>query len=486
MDFASMCCSAMAFLLFIVLCTKISRARTRRRTSHHQLPPSVNGIALLRLLPAIFKKGIPAVMNDLYIKYGSVFTASLFGASITLLIGPEVTAHFFQGLDSEISHGNMFEFTVPMFGKGIAYGRDMATRNEQKRFNVEAVLKPSRLTSHVSIMLQEVESYFSKWGKEGIVDLKVELERLLMLITSRCLLGKEVREDMFDEVNTLFGELGNGLNMISFLYPYLPTPACRRRDRARIRLTEILSNVVVSRKRSGRVEEDTLQRLMDSRYKDGRSTTVEEVVALIIALVFGGKHTSSHTSTWTGARLLSHPTVLKAAIEEQERITQKYKDNELDYNSFLEMVTLHCCIKEALRMHPPAPALVRKVHKSFTVQTREGKHYEIPQEHIVATPILVNNNIPYIYKDPQVYDPHRFHPDRNEDKVGGKFSYTSFGGGRHGCNGEAYAYLQIKVIWSHFLRNFELELISPFPKTDWSRYAAEPKGNLFVRYKRTA
>ncbi|CAM0870154.1 unnamed protein product [Alopecurus aequalis] len=467
--------------LTIVISSKTRRARITIHPSKR--PPLVDGITLLRLLPTLLKEGLPAMMNDLYLKYGSVFTVSPFGINVTVLIGPEVTGHFFQGLELEISHGNLFEFTVPMFGKAVFYGRDSATRVEQTRFHIEA-LKPSSLSRHVSPMIQEVESYFAKWGKEGVVNLKFEFEQILMLISSRCLLGKEVRENMFDEVSRLFRELGNGVTLIGFLYPYLPTPANHRRDRARIRLTEMLSGVVESRKRSGRVEDDTLQRLIDSKYKDGRSATVEEVAGLIIGLLFAGEHTSSITSTWTGACLLSHPTFLRAAIEEQEQIPKKYKD-VLDYNVFLEMDTLHCCIKEALRMHPPIPLLVRKTHKHFTVQMKEGKQYEIPQDQIVASPTVVNNSIPYIYKDPQVYDPYRFGPERKEDKIGGKFSYTTFGGGRHVCTGEAYAYMQIKVIRSHLLRNFERELISPFPKTDSRKFLAEPEGNIFVRYRRT-
>lgn len=431
----------------------------------------------------LLKKGLPTMVNDLYVNYGSVFTVSCFGViKVTLLIGPEATAHFFQGLESEISHGNLLEFTVPMFGKAVGYGRDTATRMEQMRFHSEA-LRASRLRSHVSPMLQEVEDFFAKWGEEGVVDLKLEFEQLLMLISGRCLLGKEVRENMFDEVYTLFREIEKGVTLISFLFPYLPTLANRQRDRARIRLTEILSNVVESRKSSGRVEEDTLQKLIDSKYKDGRPTTVEEVVGLIIGLLFAGKHTSSHTSTWTGACLLSHPAFLRAAIEEQQEVAKKYKDG-LEYNAFLEMDTLHNCIKEALRKNPATPLLVRRAHKSFTVQTKQGQQYDIPQDHIVATPTIVNNNIPYIYTDPQVYDPNRFGPERREDKVGGKFSYTSFGGGRHVCTGEAYAYMQLKVIWSHLLRNFDLELVSPFPNTDWSKFLPDPQGKLFVRYKR--
>ncbi|KAM0836060.1 hypothetical protein ACQ4PT_062535 [Festuca glaucescens] len=482
MDFPSsntLCC-VVALLFIIVLSTKISRARSPRRQSH--LPPRVDGITLLAQLPTLLKKGLPAVLSDLYVKYGSVFMVSPFGLNVTLLIGPEVTGHFFQGLESEISHGNLFEFTVPMFGKTVFYGRDSATRVEQTRFHIEA-LKPSSLSRHVSPMIQEVEGYFAKWGKEGIVNLKFEFEQILMLISSRCLLGKEVRENMFDEVNALLRDLGNGVSLINFLYPYLPTPANLRRDRARIRLTEILSDVVESRKRSGAVEEDTLQKLIDSKYKDGQSTTVEEVAGLIIGLLFAGEHTSSISSTWTGACLLSHPIFFRAAVEEQEQITKKHKD-KLDYNVLLEMDILHSCIKEAVRLHPPIPLLVRKAHKNFRVMTKEGKQYEIPQEHIVASPTVVNNSIPYIYKDSELYDPYRFGPERREDKVGGKFSYTTFGGGRHVCIGEAYAYMQIKVIWSHLLRNFDLELISTFPKTDSRKFLAEPEGNILVKYRR--
>ncbi|XP_037431921.1 obtusifoliol 14-alpha demethylase-like [Triticum dicoccoides] len=477
---------AIALLFITVLATKITRARITnidpQRTTG-QLPPMVNGLALLGLLPTLLKKGLPPMFNYLYVNYGSVFTVSCFGViKVTLLIGPEATTHFFQGLESEISHGNLLEFTVPMFGKAVGYGRDTATRMEQMRFHSEA-LRASRLRSHVSLMLQEVEDFFAKWGEEGVVDLKLEFEQLLMLISGRCLLGKEVRENMFDEVYTLFREIEKGVTLISFLFPYLPTPANRQRDRARIRLTEILSNVVESRKSSGRVEEDTLQKLIDSKYKDGRPTTVEEVAGLIIGLLFAGKHTSSHTSTWTGACLLSHPAFLRAAIEEQHQVAKKYKDGP-EYNAFLEMDTLHNCIKEALRKNPATPLLVRRVHKRFTVQTKEGQQYDIPQDYIVATPTIVNNYIPYIYTDPQEYDPNRFGPERREDKVGGKFSYTSFGGGRHVCTGEAYAYMQLKVIWSHLLRNFDLELVSPFPNTDWSKFLPDPQGKLLVRYTR--
>nr|CAD1820427.1 unnamed protein product [Ananas comosus var. bracteatus] len=79
-------------------------------------------------------------------------------------------------------------------------------------------------------MVLEAQEYFSKWGESGTVDLKYELEHLIILTASRCLLGREVREKLFDNVSALFHDLDNGMQPISVIFPYLPIPAHRQRD----------------------------------------------------------------------------------------------------------------------------------------------------------------------------------------------------------------------------------------------------------------
>lgn len=123
---------------------------------HKIAPPVVNSITLLGQLPKLLMRGIQATIHDLYTKFGSVFTMNLFGHKITFLIGPEVSAHFFQAPESEINQGNFYEFTVPMFGQEVGFGVDTATRSEQSRFSVDA-LRPSKLRNHVDPMLREVE-----------------------------------------------------------------------------------------------------------------------------------------------------------------------------------------------------------------------------------------------------------------------------------------------------------------------------------------
>ncbi|KAL6841655.1 hypothetical protein ACP4OV_028594 [Aristida adscensionis] len=473
---------ALVFITVAITKAAIGRIIVEPVDNRLRPPPVLNGTSIVGLLHTLFTKGFRYMIQDQYMELGSVFTISFFGQKITFLLGPEVSGHFYQGPESELSHGGILEFTVPIFGKEIGYAVDAPTRNEQNRFYLDA-LKPSKLRCHVGPMLQEVEDYFAQWREQGKVDLKQELDQLLMVISSRCLLGKQVREMMmFSEVFSLFHELvENSLRLTSIFFPYAPFPANRRRDKARARLSEIFAEIVRSCKRFNIVEVDVLQNLINSKYKDGRHTTEAEVTGLIIALIFAGKHTSSATSTWTGTRLLRHTECMAAAIEEQQQIIKKYGDR-IDYTILLEMEILHRCIKEALRLHPPTPMFLRKVHKNFNVRTKEGYEYEILRGHTLVSPLVFNHKIPCIYADPDVYEPNRFGPGREENRVGGKFSYTAFSGGRSTCPGEAYAYMQIKLIWTHLLRNFELTLVSPF--TDWGKIASEPKGKVMVSYKR--
>lgn len=129
-------------------------------------------------------------------------------------------------------------------------------------------------------------------------------------------------------------------------------------------------------------------------------------------------------------------------IEEQKEVMRRH-GKKIDYDVLTEMDALHRSMKEALRLHPPLIMILRYNHRDFSVTTREGKEYTIPKGHIVATSPYIANRLPYIYKDPDTFNPDRFAPGQEEDTKAGPFSYVAFGGGRHGCLGETFAYMQV-------------------------------------------
>lgn len=447
----------------------------------HKKPPMIPCAPLVGGFLKFVQGPLPLI-NKSYEEIGDVFTVPLFYKRITFLIGPHVSSHFFKATDEELSQKEVYQFNVPTFGPGVVFDVDHLVRREQFRFFANA-LRTSNLKTYVEMMVNEAEAYFKNWGDEGEIDLLEELSGLIILTASRCLMGREVREHLFETVSTLFHDLDMGMQPISVLFPYLPIPAHIKRDKSRAELAKIFSKIITNRRQKGVSEGDLLQNFIDAKYKTGRSMTDEEITGMLIAALFAGQHTSSITSTWTGLMMLSRKDHCWPKVVDEQREAMKMEEKNLTYDSLLKMDYLYVCIKEALRMHPPLIMLMRYVHDSFEVTSRTGDSYTIPKGHIVATSPKFAMTLDNVFKDPEMYDPERFLEPREEDKVM-PFSYIGFGGGRHGCMGETFAYLQIKVIWSIIIRNFELELSGPLAEPDYAAMVVGPKPPCKVKYRR--
>ena len=87
-----------------------------------------------------------------------------------------------------------------------------------------------------------------------------------------------------------------------------------------------------------------------------------------------------------------------------------------------------------------------------------------------------------VFEQALEYDPDRYGPGREEDRR--PFAYVSFGGGRHKCLGNAFAILQMKVILSAMLNQYDFELAGDEITTDFERVVLGPKPPIRVRYRR--
>ena len=73
------------------------------------------------------------------------------------------------------------------------------------------------------------------------------------------MLGEEFRTEMNEEFSQIYHALERGIVPIVYLNPYLPLPVFRRRDNARKRLGQMVSEIVEKRRESGVRHEDFLQ-----------------------------------------------------------------------------------------------------------------------------------------------------------------------------------------------------------------------------------
>jgi sterol 14-demethylase len=88
---------------------------------------------------------------------------------------------------------------------------------------------------------------------------------------------------------------------------------------------------------------------MDSTYKDGHTLPDNHIAGMMIAVLFGGQHTSSTTSAWTILELAARPDLLKALRQEQIDKLGSLK-TDLTFENIKDLPLLEAVIRETLRL----------------------------------------------------------------------------------------------------------------------------------------
>lgn len=472
--------TALAFLAFFQVVVGGAREKSALSKGTPILPPQYNvGIPVIGNIIAFVRNPL-ALVWDGYARKGSVFTVRFAHRRLTFVIGPAASDTFFRGSDAELDQSEPYRFSTPVFGKQVVYDAPLDKRLQHFRI-LSMTLRVNMLETYVPIMIDEAEAFFSNWGNEGDIDLLEELSHLIILTGSHCIMGREMRENLFGEISHLIHDLDQGMQPITVLLPNLPIKAHRKRDKARREIARLFQPIIAARREGRKKGDDMLQWLVEAKYRDGTPYPEDEIVGILIAGLFAAQHTSSATSTWLGMHLVHNPAIMQRVRAEQHEVLGGNID-ALTYNALVKMDLLHASMKETLRMHPPLIFLMRKVLEARSALN--GK-YVIPEgDYIVASPSIAGM-LPDVYAEPAKWDPDRFLPPRQED-MAAPYSFLGFGAGRHGCMGEGFAYLQVKAIWSIMLRLFDFEpLQESVPEPNYAALVVGPHpGTCRVRYRR--
>lgn len=173
---------------------------------------------------------------------------------MTVLAGPEPSKLFFTSKVDVFSASEAYNFTVPVFGKGVVYDADPEILVEQKRL-IKDSLTPTRFRKYVDLIVEETEQYFERvWGDSGEKNILEAFNQVTVWTSTRCLQGQEVRDTFDLEFAKLYNDLDAALSPIGFFFPNAPLPAMRRRDKARKKLGELFENIIKERKKNPDVE----------------------------------------------------------------------------------------------------------------------------------------------------------------------------------------------------------------------------------------
>ena len=407
-------------------------------------------------------------------RFGNIWSLQLAGQRATVLTGSEGNEAFFRAPDNVLSARQCYQFTIPVFGPGVAYDVAPEEMDRQLAF-VHPALTEKRLRRYVEVMVEETAQYLESWGERGERDLFSSTQELILFVATRCLLGDEVRRHCSTEFAQLYHDLDGGMSILAYFFPHAPVPAFRRRDRARDAVYALLSGIMAARRQNEGTHEDFLATLM--AFRDERHAPLPDnvIVGLLLTLIFAGQHTSAALAAWTGILLHQHPQFLDPIRAELKR---ELGDRDVTYESLKRLVLLERAIKECERLRPPLVMLMRSVMQPLRING-----YELPAGSLALASPAVSHRLSTIYSDPDRFDPGRFAPGREEDRKA-SYALIGFGGGKHRCLGMVFAYQQIKVIWTAILRRFEIELVESEYRPDYRTLVVGPEQPCRIRYRR--
>ena len=447
---------------------EVSREATRK------IPEMSGGWPVLGHLRE-FQRDPVATLYRGWDENGELFQFRIGPRKFVVFAGPEAHHAYFKAPEETLDPKSVYQFTVPIFGRGVAYDVSSEVMTEQLGFLFPA-LRESAMRRYVRIMFEEAESLAGTLGEEGELDLPYVMNELTVNIASRCFLGEEIRGEVDSGFAEAYHDLQNGINTLGFFFPRLPTPAHLTRDRARRKITEIFSGIMNERRRTGAQSEDFMQTLMEARYKDGRPLSDNEVTGLLLTALFAGQHTSAVLATWTGLELHRDIPYLDRVRDEMREVYSE--EGALSYAGLKQQEVLENAVRECERLHPPLIILIRKALRPMPYGD-----YTVPAGALAVVAPGLSHLLPNVFANPEKFNPDRFAPPDSEEKQH-PYTLIGFGGGKHRCMGKNFAILQIKAIWAVLLDRFDFQLDDPLPAPNYGSWVTGPRLPCRLRYRR--
>ncbi|KAJ8770589.1 hypothetical protein K2173_018080 [Erythroxylum novogranatense] len=342
---------------------------------------------------------------------------------------------------------------------------------QMRKICVTEMLSPRKVQSFSSVRHEEVANLlkFVRASAGKPFDFTERVFLYTNKVTCRTAFGNTCSEELQDAVLEGLREataLAGGFDLAD-LFPSLEflqglSGIKSKLERIQEKMTRLLDEIIQDHKEelmnskngTADAEDDDLVNVLLKSQEGGNlkcPITTTSLKAVILDMFVAGTDTSSLTVEWAMSEMMRNPRVLKKAQAEVRRVfkgKEKITDEDVQQLSYLKLV-----IKEALRLHPPAPLLLPR-------ETREAcviDGYEIPEK----TKLMVNaysiGRDPKYWREPLSFMPERFE-DSSVDFRGLHFQYLPFGAGRRICPGITFGMANIELPIAQLLYHFDWKL----------------------------
>ncbi|XP_050021754.1 cytochrome P450 4A10 isoform X3 [Alexandromys fortis] len=393
------------------------------------------------------------------------------------------------------AHG-AYRLLAPWIGYGLLL------LNGQPWFQHRRMLTPAFhydiLKPYVKTMADSVQLMLDKWEQLAAQDSSIEIFQHISLMTldtiMKCAFSHKGSVQVDGNYKTYIQAIGDLNNLFHYRVRnifhqndtiYSLSSNGRLADRACQLAHDHTDGVIKLRKNQLKDEAelekvkkkrrlDFLDILLFARTENGDSLSDKDIRAEVDTFMFEGHDTTASGLSWIFYALATHPEHQQRCREEVQSLLGDGSSITWDHLDQMPYTTM--CIKEAMRLYPPVPGVVRELNTPVTFP--DGR--SLPKGISVTLSIYALHHNPKVWPNPEVFDPSRFAPDSPRHS----HSFLPFSGGARNCIGKQFAMNELKVVVALTLLRFELLPDRTRVPVPLARLVLKSKNGIYLHVKK--
>jgi cytochrome P450 len=387
------------------------------------------------------------------LEYGSV--ARLWRADRLLVAHPDGIKHVLLDNHHNYVKGKDARRLQFLIGNGLT-ATEGASWLRQRRV-AQPAFHRQRLASLANVITDLTNAMTERWKSRAMrnqpFDVIPEMKILTQQIIVRLMFGSQLAVAEAESIGCAFATLLKYFHYrhesLFALPEHWPTPRNHQMRQAQQLLDLFVRRIIEERRNNATDGNDLLSMLLEARDEaTGEGMSDQPIRDEVRTFFISGYDSTSNALAWVWYVLAQHPHVEDQLYEELGTVLggriPSFED--LPKLPYLRMV-----IEETLRLYSPAWATGRTAVAEDWI---DG--FYIPAGAKVIISPYVTHRLPFLWSDPETFEPERFTPERSAGRH--RCAYFPFGFGPRSCIGNNLAMLEAQLIVATVAQEYRLRL----------------------------
>jgi cytochrome P450 family 135 len=355
-----------------------------------------------------------------------------------MLAHPEAVREVFTGDPAKLHAGKANVILRPFLGRASVLLLDGPEHLRQRKL----MLPPfhgARMAGYRDLVAEIARGHIAGWPRGEPLSLAPRMQAITLEVVLRVIFGvRETRrlDELRERLRTMMERLMGGPSLMAMI-----AAGPERIERAGLYKPWLkpVDALLYEQIRERRADpgDDVLSLLLAARGEDGEPMSDEELRDELVTLLVAGHETTATALAWTAERLVRTPGGWDALRDGGEEYAE-------------------AAGKEALRLRPVVPVVVRHLQAPMTIAG-----LDLPAGAVVAPSIYLVHRREELYPEPARFLPERFLGD---DPQGGTYTWIPFGGGVRRCLGAAFALMELRVVLAELGRALDAAAVDAAPE----------------------